>query len=260
MINAAALEYSRDNSGVSDVVHLSKAAKIVRSKVVQSKLEFTGHFSRNCQVESVLRTLLSLMHMITGSSYTAPTEVDVDNGLEYYEPALSIAQLVSFNIVKKRGGYNSQFCHNAENKTTLSIYIAFLLHSHTRSRTLVDKFYHLGLCISYDRMLTLPTNLGNSICAQFEEDGIVFPASLRFNIFSTFAVDNIDHNPSSRTATDSWHETTISTTQYIDIAHNGIQRLPLNLKKSTGKSIHQPPRAHTTVHPFVLKSSDVFIP
>ena len=193
-------------------MYLSKAAKIVRSEVVQSKLEFTGHFSRNCQVESVPRELLSLMHMITGSSYTAPTEVDVDNELEYYEPALSIAQLVSFNTIQERGGSNSQFCHNAEKETPLSIYIAFLLHSHTRSRTLVDKFYHLGLCISYDRMLTLSTNLGNSICAQFEEDGIVCPVSLRFNIFSTFAVDNNGHNPSSRTATNSWHGTAISST------------------------------------------------
>ena len=49
---ATVLEHSRDNSGVSDV-HLSKAAKIIRSEVVQSRLEFTGHFSRNCQVESV---------------------------------------------------------------------------------------------------------------------------------------------------------------------------------------------------------------
>ena len=67
---AAALEYSQDNSGVSHAVQLSKAAKNLRSKVVQSKVEFTGHFSRNCQVESVPRTLFSLMHMITG---------DVDN-------------------------------------------------------------------------------------------------------------------------------------------------------------------------------------
>ena len=65
------------------------------------------------------------MHMITGSSYTASTEVDVDKGLEYYEPALSIAQLVSFNTVQKRGGSNSQFRHNAEKETPLSIYFAF---------------------------------------------------------------------------------------------------------------------------------------
>ena len=49
---ATVLEYPRDNSGVSDA-HLSKAAKIIRSEVVQSRLEFIGHFFRNFQMESV---------------------------------------------------------------------------------------------------------------------------------------------------------------------------------------------------------------
>ena len=220
---AAALEYSGDNSGVSDAVHLSKAEKIVRSEVVQSKLEFTGYFFRNFQVEFVPGTLLSLMHTITGSSYTAPNEVDVDNGLEYYEPALSITQLVSFDTVQKRGGSNNQFRHNVEKETPLSIYIAFLLYSHTRSRSLTDQFCHLELCISYDHMLILSTNLGNSICAQFEEYGVVWPVPLRFNIFSTFAVDSFNQNPSCRTATGSWHGTAISATQHIDSAHDSIQ-------------------------------------
>ena len=232
-------------------MHLSKAAKIVRSKNVQSKLEFTGPFSRNCQVESVPQTLLSLMHMITGSSYTAPTEVDVDNGLEYYEAALPIAQLVSFNTVQKRQGSNCQFRHNAEKETPLSIYIAFLVHSQTRSRTLVHKFCHLSLCISYNCMLTLSANLGKSICAQFEEDEIVCLASLHFNIFSTFAVDNTDHNPSSRTATNSWHGTAISPTQHIYSAHDGIQRPPLNLKKAQGN-------LYINFHVLVLQSIHLF--
>ena len=79
-------------------------------------------------------------------------------------------------------------------------------------------------------MFTLSANPGNSICAQFEEDGIVFPASLCFNVFSTFAVDKIAHNPSSRIATDFWHRTAISASQHIDCAHDGIQRPPVNLK------------------------------
>ena len=163
------------------------------------------------------------MHMITVSCYAALTEVDVDNGLEYYETVLSVAQLVLFNTAQKRRGSCSQFCQNTEKETLLSIYIAFLLHSHTRSCTLVDMFYRLGLCISYGFMLTLSTNLGNSLCAQFEEDGIVCPTSLRFSIFSTFAVDNIDQNPSSRTVTNSWHGTAISATHHINSAHDGIQ-------------------------------------
>ena len=86
-----------------------QTAKVVRSKVVQSKLKFTGHFSCNCQNKSVPQTLLSLMHMVTGSSYTGPTEVNADNEPEHYEPALSIVQLVSFSIIQKRGGSNSNF-------------------------------------------------------------------------------------------------------------------------------------------------------
>ena len=131
--------------------------------------------------------------------------------------------------------FNSQFRHYAEKETPLLNDIAFLLHSHTRSSTLVDKFYHLGLCILYDGMLKLSANAGNSICGQFDENGIVFPASLYFNIFSTFTVDNIDHNPSSRTETKSWHGTAISATQNIDSADDGIQRPPLSLKKVRGK-------------------------
>ena len=57
------------------------------------------------------------------------------------------------------------------------------------------------------------------MCEQFDKDGVVCPLLLRHNVFTTYVVDNIDHNPSSRTAVDSWHGTAIS-------AHN-IQRVQL---------------------------------
>ena len=47
-------------------------------------------------------------------------------------------------------------------------------------------------------MLVLSTQLENSICKQFESDGVICPTKLRLNVFTTFAVDNIDHSPSSR--------------------------------------------------------------
>ena len=45
---------------------------------------------------------------------------------------------------------------------------------------------------------------------QFEFDSVVCPTKIRSNVFTTFAVDNIDHNPSSYSAKDSWHGTAIS--------------------------------------------------
>ena len=62
---------------------------------------------------------------------------------------------------------------------------------------LVDKFHDLGLSILYNRMLVLSMQLGNSVCMKFESDGVVCPTKLLSNVFTTFAVDNTDENPSS---------------------------------------------------------------
>ena len=68
---------------------------------------------------------------------------------------------------------------------------------------LIDKLYDLVLCISYHRMLTLSTSMANSVCEKFDEEGLVCSPSLRKVVFTIFAVDNIDHNPSSRTSNES---------------------------------------------------------
>ena len=47
------------------------------------------------------------------------------------------------------------------------------------------------------------------VCEQFTIDGIVCPPKLRSKLFTTAAVDNIDHNPSSATAKSSFQGTGI---------------------------------------------------
>jgi len=54
--------------------------------------------------------------------------------------------------------------------------------------------------------MQISAELGNSVCAQFEADGVVCPSKLKKSLFTTGSVDNIDHNPNSRTAKDSFHE------------------------------------------------------
>ena len=77
--------------------------------------------------------------------------------------------------------------------------------------------HRLGLSISYDRVLQLSTDLANTVCQQYEDDDIVCPPGLRKNVFTTSAVDNIDHNPSSTTALakDAFHGTAIFLTNHI---------------------------------------------
>ena len=57
----------------------------------------------------------------------------------------------------------------------------------------------------------------------FESDGVVCPTKLRSNVFITFAVDNIDRNPSSRSAKDTWHGTAIPSTQHLESKTDGIK-------------------------------------
>ena len=53
--------------------------------------------------------------------------------------------------------------------------------------------FHLGLSISYDRVLRLSAELGNSVCQQFHMEQVVCPPTLRGGVLTTAAVDNIDH-------------------------------------------------------------------
>ena len=130
------------------------------------------------------------------------------------QAALSIAQLLKFNSVKQRrkqGATKTQeppaVRHSTSQETPLPTYVGLMLHAETRKRGLVDKLFSLGLNISYDRVLRLSAQMGNSVCQLYHIEQVVCPPTLRSNVFTTAAVDNIDHNPSATTANNSFHGT-----------------------------------------------------
>ena len=53
-----------------------------------------------------------------------------------------------------------------------------------------------------------------AVCKQFQEDGVIAPACFRKGLFTVGAFDNLDHNPSSSTSTNSFHGTVISLFQF----------------------------------------------
>ena len=128
---------------------------------------------------------------------------------------LSICQLIIYNLIKRsRTSTSGNVRHTSAQNTPLPIYLALLLHAKTRKRELVDNFFQLGLCISYDRMLSTSAALANTIISCFDMTPGPCPPGLFVGVFTTAAVDNIDHNPSSTTASDSFHGTAISLTQH----------------------------------------------
>ena len=52
--------------------------------------------------------------------------------------------------------------------------------------------------------------LSNHAISHFSEENVICPANLKKSVFAMVKVDNIDCNPSSKTATNSLHGTGIS--------------------------------------------------
>ena len=98
-------------------------------------------------------------------------------------------------------------------------------------------------------MLEISTQLGESVLSQFMEDGVVCPAILHKGLFTTSAVDNIDHNHSATTATISCHGTGIFVFQ-----HPVSSTFEFKGQKPKSKAISCLPETYTNVKPALLKS------
>ena len=135
--------------------------------------------------------------------------------MPYY--CLTIVQLLVFNSISRirdKSGSSTRHTHHVRNRECpLPIYTALKIHGTTRDKSLIETLYRLGMCISYDRLLSISTYITNSVIDMYDKDGVICPSKLRGGIFTTAALDNIDYNPSSTSAQDSFHGTAISLVQ-----------------------------------------------
>ena len=53
--------------------------------------------------------------------------------------------------------------------------------------------------MSYDRVLDINAEIGDAAVSKYTRGGVVCPPELRKGLFTTSAMDNIDHNPSATT-------------------------------------------------------------
>ena len=70
---------------------------------------------------------------------------------------------------------------------------------------------------------------------QYESDEVVCPLILRKNLFTTAAMDNLDHNPSSATAHDAFHGAGISLLQNRVTESDGIMCPKLELQSGISR-------------------------
>ena len=127
---------------------------------------------------------------------------------------------------------------------------------------MIVAFYHLGLSISYDRPLSISTELANNVVGCYVSEGVLCPFKLRGDVFTTTAVDNIDHNPSATTSKDSFHSTAISLAQHPTTENPGLVRaITFDWSMSlASKKIVQLPSHYSDIRPLVIHSTKDKVP
>ena len=238
-----------------DVNNLAKVASIVRKDILEYKgFSFAGFVPLQCQEKSIPTSLKSLVSMIING-------LNLKDQNHCESPAcLTVCQTIIFNIKKRPSeSSSSKPRHVAPREPPLPLYIGFNIHSLTRSKTLITRLYQLGLCVSHDRILEIEDWLATSVSERFEEDNCVSPPNLRKGLFSVAALDNIDHNPSSTTASSSFHGTSISIFQFPTQDKPGDCRPPLTVPP-TGNQKHGLPESYGNVPPVSLTATTVSVP
>ena len=217
--------------------------------MLKMKNDFSGSFDAQCQEKSVPVSLLALVSMVLNGTNitTQPSSASMP------QPALTISQLLMFNCMACQRKTAAITRHSQERETPLPMYLGIMVHTKTRKRALVDSLFDLGLSISYDRVLDISTELGNKLCNYYEMVKAVCPPQLKSDVVTTAAVDNIDHNPSSTSAHDSFHGTGISLFQHPDDSIPGVQRnvdtIPGDTQRGPRRKAAQLPDTYTNVPP-----------
>ena len=187
---------------------LERTANIVREEMFNAESSsVTGSVTQSCQKGSVPQGLLSFVTTIL----EGPNAKCQLTG-KPSQAALTLAQPLKFNSVKHARKNEQCARHIKSQETPLPVYTGVMLHVKTRKRDLLDRLHALRMSISYDHVLDLSSDIANAVCEHFRETHTVCPPNLTRSVFTTAAVDNIDHNSSSTTAKTSFQGTSIDLT------------------------------------------------
>ena len=120
---------------------------------------------------------------------------------QFSQPSLTIAQLIQSNFRKNKNHDIRQSCKILKKKETpVTLYSTLKIYGTFRSKTVIDHFFNIGLCLSYDRILDYPKKLSDAQIESYELTGVFSPNPLRKSIFTVVAKDNNDFNATSSTA------------------------------------------------------------
>ena len=231
-------------SNYSEAIILEKAAKILRRHMIDHKFKFDGRFHEGCVEDAIPPSLLEFVCMIEHG-------VDIKSQLRFgaSKTDSAMSQLLQYNCCSRYKEGASTYRHSKERKTPFSLFLGMSVYAKTQKKVLVELLHDHGLSVLYDRVLEISAQLGDAAVSRYEEERVVCPLVFRKRIFTTAAMDNIDHNSTATTATTSFHGTSISLFQYPTLDNKGEKLEPFQITDHSVKKVPELPDSYTNVRP-----------
>jgi len=222
-------------SDYSEANIVAKAAGILRRHMLDHKSTFDGTFHKGCIEEAFPASLLQFVGMVEHGA-------DIKSQLRFgaSKTDLAIAQILQYNCYARYKEGATTHRHLKDHETPFPVYIGMSIYAKTRKKKLVEMLHGHGLSILYDRVLEICAQLGDAAVNKYVEDHVVCPRGLRTGLFTTAAMDNIDHNPTATTATTSFHGTSISVFQHPTQDNKGEERQAITFGGEKIKRVPEP--------------------
>jgi hypothetical protein len=198
--------------------------------MIHHKSAFAGTFHGGCVECAIPSTLLQFVCMIEHSA-------DV------------MAPLLQYNCYARYREGTATHRHSEDRDIPFTVFLGTSVYAKLEKRLLVEMLHEHGVSIPYDRVLEASAQLGDAAVSKYTEEGVVCPAVMRKGLFTTAAIDNIDHNPTATTATTSFHGTSISLFQHLSTDNEGEKHESIRIKDSKVKRVPELPDSFTNIHP-----------
>ena len=202
---------------------------------------FNTHFGDNSQISSVPIELLTLISVLIDG-------VDISNKT-FSQSAVTCSQQIMYNFQKNKRKKSVQSTRHFKYRETPAVtYVSVKIFSILRSKTLIEHFFMLGICIPYSRILDITKNIADCILQQYERDKVFLPEMLRELLFTIIAKDNVDLNSSSNTAAGHHHGTSMTALQFPLSTRPGKIRnieYELTVGKTLSKKVDKLPQSYT---------------
>lgn len=158
----------------TEAIIITKAAKILRQRMMDHKSSFTGTFNDECVENSIPSTLLQFVSMIEHGA-----DIKSQLRLGASKTDLAMSQLLQYNCYTKYQEDGKLLRHSKDRETPFPVFLGLSVYSKTRKKHIVELLHDHGLSISYDIVLEVSAQLGDAAVGKYKAEGVVCPNILK---------------------------------------------------------------------------------